>query len=63
MEPRYEVTETDAHVGGLATRQQVTIHLFPEADAPRIDLLLFIPNGALKLVPAFLGEVSDSPEI
>jgi hypothetical protein len=54
--PRYEVTETDAHaLSGLATRKQVTIRLFPEADAPRIDLLLFIPNTARKPAPAFLS--------
>ena len=55
-EPRYEITETDAHaLGGLATRQQVTIRLFPEADAPRMDLLLLIPNAIAKPVPAFLS--------
>jgi hypothetical protein len=69
-EPRYEVTETDAHaLGGLATRKQVTIRLFPEADAPRIDLLLFIPNAATKPAPAFLSlnygnqGVHDAPAI
>jgi pimeloyl-ACP methyl ester carboxylesterase len=55
-EPRYEVTETDPRaLGGLATRTQVTIRLFPEADAPRIDLLLFVPNTAAKPAPAFLS--------
>jgi hypothetical protein len=54
MEPRYEITETDAHaLGGLATRQQVTIRLFPEADAPRIDLLLLIPNAPRSPCPPF----------
>ena len=69
-EPRYEVTETDPNaLGGLATRKQVTIRLFPEADAPRIDLLLFIPNAAAKPAPAFLSlnygnqGVHDDPAI
>jgi hypothetical protein len=55
-EMRVEVTDIDANaLGGLATRKQVTIRLFPEADAPMIDLLLFIPNAAPKPVPVFLG--------
>ena len=69
-EPRYEVTETDPNaLGGLATRKQVTIRLFPEADAPRIDLLLFVPNAAAKPAPAFLSlnygnqGVHDDPAI
>jgi hypothetical protein len=69
-EPRYEVSETDARaVGGLATRKQVTIRLFPEADAPRIDLLLFIPNAAVNPAPVFLSlnygnqGVHDDPAI
>ena len=55
-EPRYEVTDTDTRaLDGLATRKQVTIGLFSEADAPRIDLLLFIPNATVKPAPAFLS--------
>lgn len=42
-------------VGGLATRKEVRIRLFDNADAPWIDLLLFIPNDAPKPVPVFLG--------
>lgn len=55
-EMRCEVTGVDTNaLNGLATRKQVTIHLFPEADAPRIDVLLYIPNAAQKPVPAFLS--------
>jgi hypothetical protein len=39
----------------LATRKQISIRLFEESDAPWIDLLLYIPNGRPKPVPAFLG--------
>jgi len=53
---RFETMDTDAQaLGGLATRKQVTIRLFEEADAPWIDLLIYIPNRAPKPVPAFLG--------
>ena len=53
---RSTVRESDGQaLGGLATRRQVEIRLFDEEDAPRIGLLLYIPNGAPKPVPAFLG--------
>ena len=42
-------------LGGLATRRQVTIRLFAEADAPWIDLLVYLPNQVSRPVPAFLG--------
>lgn len=53
---RFEITATDPRaLNGLATRKEVTIRLFDDPDAPRIALLLFIPNQARKPVPAFLG--------
>ena len=53
---RSAVQESDGRaLGGLATRRQVELRLFGEEDAPRIGLLLYIPNGAPKPVPAFLG--------
>lgn len=55
-QPRVTLVETDAKaLDGLATRKQVTIALFPEPDAPRIDLLLYVPNGARRPAPAFLS--------
>jgi hypothetical protein len=53
---RFEVTATEPRaLNGLATRKEVTIRLFDDPAAPRIALLLFIPNGARKPAPAFLG--------
>ncbi|MHC1766760.1 MAG: acetylxylan esterase [Verrucomicrobiia bacterium] len=53
---RFETTDTDPQaLGKLATRKQATIRLFEEADAPWMDLLLYIPNHASKPVPVFLG--------
>lgn len=46
---------TPSAIGGLATRKEIRIRLFPEDDAPWIDLLLFVPNDAKKPVPVFLG--------
>jgi len=53
---RFENTSLESKaLGGLATRKEVRVRLFEKADAPWIDLLLFIPNDAPKPVPAFLG--------
>lgn len=52
---RFETKETDAGaLDGLATRKQVMIHMFDEADSPRIDLLIYVPNKRSNPVPAFL---------
>lgn len=53
---RTEVLEIDktAH-GGLATRKQVRVWFGAAADAPFMDLLLYLPNGAKGRVPVFLG--------
>ena len=53
---RTEVLEIDkgAH-GGLATRKQVRVWFGPAADAPFMDLLIYLPNEVKGRVPAFLG--------
>lgn len=53
---RFETRSVEPRaLGGLATRKEITIHLFDDPQAPRIDLLLFLPNRAKTPVPAFLG--------
>ena len=53
---KFEVIATDAKaLGGKATRREIAIYLTGKKDGPRIDLLLFVPNGAKQPVPAFLG--------
>ena len=42
-------------VNGLATRTVVRLRFFDDPAAPHIDLMLYVPNGATKPVPAFLG--------
>ena len=50
------VTESSpAALNGLATRKQISIAASESLEGPRIDLLLYIPNGAVKPVPTFLG--------
>jgi len=52
----FHLNETDPEaLHGLATRTQVTIALGNTMYDPVMELLLYIPNGAKKPVPAFLG--------
>lgn len=53
---RVEPLAPDAEVlGGLATRRQIRLRLFEAADAPWIDLLLYLPSRVSGPVPAILG--------
>jgi hypothetical protein len=53
---RAEVTSTrvDA-VDGLATRTLVTLRFFDDPAAPRIHLILYVPNAVAQPAPVFLG--------
>lgn len=53
---RAEVTATrvDA-VDGLATRTLVTLRFFDDPAAPRIHLMLYVPNAVAQPAPVFLG--------
>lgn len=52
---RFHVYDHDSHaLGGLATRTQVAILLDGRKDGPRIDLLLYTPNG-VKRPPVIFG--------
>ncbi len=42
-------------VDGLATRIIVDLELFEDSDAPRIQLMLYLPNGVAGPVPVYLG--------
>jgi hypothetical protein len=53
---RFEITKVDPKaLDGLATRKEITIHLFDDPAAPTIALMLYIPNQRTKPAPAFLG--------
>ena len=53
---RFEVTSVDTQaLGGRATRKEVTVFLAGKPDGPKMDLLLYLPNGVSKPAPAFLG--------
>lgn len=54
--PTFEVTESDSRaLDGKATRKQVTIWLLATNGGPKLDLLLYIPNGLKRPAPAFIG--------
>lgn len=53
---RFAETLRDANaLGGLATRREITIHLTPKADGPKMNLMLYVPNKKQGRVPAFLA--------
>ncbi len=52
----FELTSIDAKaLGGKAIRKQVTINFFGKKDGPKANLLLYLPAGARRPVPVFLG--------
>lgn len=53
---RFQVTKTDpAALGGKATRKDVAISFGDGPTTRRMDLVVYLPNGASGPVPAFLG--------
>jgi hypothetical protein len=55
-EIRFEITSEEATaLGGLATRREITIHFNRQADGPKMELLLFLPNNLPRPLPCFFG--------
>lgn len=54
LQPKMVASSSDA-VGGLATRTIWDLELFDDPEAPRIRLMLYLPNGMARPVPVFLG--------
>lgn len=56
VKPKFKQTSEEKKAqGGKATRREVTVLLTGKEDGPAMDLLIFIPNGARRPAPAFLG--------
>jgi hypothetical protein len=54
--PRFTIGRTDpSALGGRATRKEIALTFGEGAAARRMDLLVYLPNGAAAPVPAFLG--------
>ena len=54
--PAFEVTSVDkAALGGKAIRKQVTVWFAGRNSGPKMDLLIYLPAGAKKPAPMFLG--------
>jgi len=54
LQPKMVAKKSDA-VGGLATRTIWELELFDDPVAPSIQLMLYLPNNAIRPVPVFLG--------
>jgi hypothetical protein len=53
---RFETrSETPNALNGKATRREVTVHFTEQPDGPRMDVAVYLPNGATGPVPAFVG--------
>ncbi|MBC7920987.1 MAG: acetylxylan esterase [Ferruginibacter sp.] len=53
---RFQVTSLDtAALGGTAIRKQITVFFTDTADAPSMDVLLYLPRRANRPVPVFVG--------
>jgi len=69
LQTRVIATREDA-VEGLATRSIVELRFFDDPEAPRIQLMVYLPNDAQKPIPVFLGlsfygnaSIEDDPSI
>ena len=52
----FEVTSVDRQaLGGKATRKEVSVFFTGKKDGPKMDILVFLPRGAKKAVPTFVG--------
>ena len=55
-ETRFEVVSTDsASLNGTAVRKEVTVYFSGKKDGPKMDILIYLPNGAKQPVPTFVG--------
>jgi hypothetical protein len=52
---RFEAGPAKVALAGKATRREVRVLFSGRPDGPSLDLLLFVPTGAPRPVPAFLG--------
>jgi hypothetical protein len=52
---RFITRSSESALAGLAVRREVSISLTSVPGSPTLELLLYLPTGALKAVPVFLG--------
>ncbi len=53
---KVEVVSTEnGALKGKAVRKEVTLYFTPDKAGPRMDLLMYLPAGAKKRIPVFLG--------
>jgi hypothetical protein len=55
-EMTFEVTSVDRQaLGGTATRKEVSVYFTGKKSEPKMDILIYLPNGASKPVPIYVG--------
>lgn len=53
---KFKTTSSDPKaLGGKATRQEVSVLFTGEESGPKMDILIYLPNGAKRPAPAFVG--------
>ncbi|HOM16519.1 MAG TPA: acetylxylan esterase [Thermoguttaceae bacterium] len=53
---KFEVRSVEPKaLDGLATRKEIRVYFSADPKGPKMDLLLYLPNGASRPVPVFLG--------
>src|SRR5262245_28590567 len=52
----FELTAIDkSALGGKAVRKEVTVFFADQKNGPQMDILIYLPGGAMKPAPMFLG--------
>jgi hypothetical protein len=53
---KFEVRSVEPKaLDGLATRKEIRVYFSADPKGPKMDLLLYLPNGASRPAPVFLG--------
>jgi hypothetical protein len=56
LNARIEIRSVDENaLGGKATRKEIVLSFTSHKNSPKVDLLIYLPKGSRRPVPAFLG--------
>jgi len=55
-ETTFEVVSTEKEtLGGKSERKEVSVYFTGQKDGPKMDILIYLPNGVKKPIPVFVG--------